>query len=199
MDLSQDEFRDNIGQETIKMTLTDSTRMQYSAALNRFKRWLSDNNPDLLDEGNDILLPIPSSVMTTFMYHAMLEVHKNGQYLDPPEFYSLNHVNAYRNAIKNFYHEKKAPMGDEMEGVLKDKMSAYIRRIADLKAQGEMSMHEGKQPTSQSGYRYLAEAAIQQSDDFNLYITCHCFLLLCWNVIARAVSVGIFCLNRYLG
>ena len=60
-------------------------------------------------------------------------------------------------------------------------------------------MHEGKQPMSQSGYRYLAEAAIQQSDDFNLYITCHCFLLLCWNVIARAVSVGIFCLNRYLG
>ena len=81
-------------------------------------------------------------------------------------------------------------MGDEMEGVLKNSMSAYNRRIADLKVVGEISTHEGKQPISQSGYRYLAEATIQQSDDFNLYITYHCFLLLCWNLIVRAVSVG---------
>ena len=88
--------------------------MQYAAVLNRFKRWLSDNHPDLLDEGNDILLPIPSSVMTTFMYHEMLKVDKNGQYLDPPEFFSLNHINAYHNAIKKIYREKKMTMGDEM-------------------------------------------------------------------------------------
>ena len=99
MDLSQDEFRDKIGQGTIKTTLTDRTRMQYAAALNRFKRWLGHKHPDLLNEGNDVLLPIPSSVMTTLMYHAMLNVDENGQYLDPPELYSLNHVNAYRNAI----------------------------------------------------------------------------------------------------
>ena len=53
-------------------------------------------------------------------------------------------------------------------------MSAYKRRIADLNAKREMLLHEGRQPMSQSGYCYLAEAAIQQSDDFNLYITCHC-------------------------
>ena len=55
MDLSQDEFQDKLGQETIKTTLTDSTKMQYAAPLNRFKRWLSDNHPDLHAEGNDIL------------------------------------------------------------------------------------------------------------------------------------------------
>ena len=66
------------------------------------------------------------------------------------------------------------PMGDEMEDVLKDTMSIYKRRIANLKAREEMSMHPGKQRMSQSGYLYLAEADIQQSDDFNLYITCHC-------------------------
>ena len=51
-------------------------------------------------------------------------------------------------------------------------------------------MHEGKQPMSQAGYHYLAEAALKQNDDFNLYISCHCLLLLCWNLIARAVSLG---------
>ena len=136
-----DLFPDKIGQDTIKLTLTDSTIMQYSAALNRFMRWLSGNHPDLLDEGNDILLSIPSSVMTTFMYHAKLKVDKYGQTL--PD--TLNNVDAYRNTIKNFYREKKTPTGDEMEGVLKNTMSAYKRRIVDLKAKGEMSNHEGKQ------------------------------------------------------
>ena len=52
-----------------------------------------------------------------------------------------------------------------MEGVFKDTMSAYKRRIADLKSKGEMSIHEGKQPMSQSGYHYLAEAALKQNED----------------------------------
>ena len=67
----------------------------------------------------------------------------------------------------------------DLEGVFKDTMSAYKRRIADLKAKGAMSMHEGKQPMSQAGYHYLAEAALKQNNDFNLYISCHCFLLFC--------------------
>ena len=68
-------------------------------------------------------------------------------------------------------------------------MSAHKRRRADLKSKGKMSIHEGKQPMSQSGYHDLAEAALKQNEDSNLYVTCHCFLLLCWNLIARAVSV----------
>ena len=69
-------------------------------------------------------------------------------------------------------------------------MSAYKTRIADLRSKGEISIHEGKQPMSKSGYHYLAKAALMQNEDFNLYVTCYCFLLLCWNLIARVVSVG---------
>ena len=108
----------------------------------------------------------------------------------PTEFCSLIHVNAYRNSIKNLYRERMAPIDADLECVFQDTMSAYKRRIADLKSKGEMSIHEGKQPMSQFGYHYLVEAAVKQNDDFNFYVTCHCFLLLCWNLIARAVSVG---------
>ena len=127
--------------------------------------------------------------MTAFMYHAMHKVDDKGEYLNPPEFYSLNHVNAYRNSIKNLYRERRVPIDADLEGVFKDTMSAHKRRMADLKLKGEMSIHEGKQPMSQSGYYYLADAALKQNEDFKLDVTCH-FLLLCWNLIARAVSVG---------
>ena len=108
----------------------------------------------------------------------MLKVDDNGGYLNPPEFYLLNDVNAYRNSIKNLYRERRVPIDADLECVFKDIMSAYKRRIADLKSKGEMSIHEEKQSMSQSGYHYFGEAALKQNEDFNLYVTCHCFLLL---------------------
>ena len=45
VDLTQYDFRHRIGEETSKMRLTGSTRIQYASALNRFKRWLASKNP----------------------------------------------------------------------------------------------------------------------------------------------------------
>ena len=121
VDLTQDDFRDRIGEETFKMRLTESMRIQYASALNRFKRWLAYKHPELLNEEGNIILPIPSSVMTAFMYHAMLNVNDKGEYLNPPEFYflfSLNHVNAYRNSIKKLYRERKVPIDADLDCVL---------------------------------------------------------------------------------
>lgn len=120
----------------------------------------------------------------------MLKTDENGEYLNPPEFYSFNQVGSYRNALKNYYHEAKTPVDFETEEILKELMGAYKRRIAQLKASGEMPMQEGKLPMSHAGYHFLAEQALKQTEDFNLYSTCHCFILLCWNLIARAVTVG---------
>ena len=158
VDLTQDDFRDRIGEETSKMRLTDSTRIQYASALDRFKRWLAYKYPELLNEEGNIILPISSSVTTAFMYHAMRNLNDKGEYLNPPEFYSLNYVNAYRNSIKNLYRERKVSIDADLDCVFKDTMSAHKRRRADLKSKGEMSIHEGKQPMSQSGYYYLSSS-----------------------------------------
>ena len=55
-------------------------------------------------------------MMTAFMYHAMLEVDDNGEYLKSLEFYSLSQVNAYRNSVKILYRERRAPMDADLEG-----------------------------------------------------------------------------------
>ena len=125
--------------------------------------------------------------MTAFMYHAMLKVDDNGEYLNLPEFYSLNHVNAYRNSIKKLYRERRVPIDADLECVFKDTMSA-IKEYSRFEVKWcnvLMSIHEGNQPMNYSGHHYLTEAL-----RFNLYVTCHCFLLHCWNLIARAESVG---------
>ena len=53
-------FGQDSGGNILSMTLTDSTT-QYASALYYFKQWLSDNRPDLRDEGNDILPLIHAS------------------------------------------------------------------------------------------------------------------------------------------
>ena len=55
-----------------------------------------------------------------------------------------------------------------------------------------MSVLEGKQPMSFKGCKFLAKKALAQQGDYNISIFSHFFLLLCWNLIARCVSVGSF-------
>ncbi|KAH9076305.1 hypothetical protein Ae201684P_012791 [Aphanomyces euteiches] len=71
-----------------------------------------------------------------------------------------------------------------------DYMSGYKRMIAELKEEGEMPLHEGKEPIAVDGYRYLAQKALDGERDKKGRRTVHLFLLLCWNLIARTATVG---------
>jgi hypothetical protein len=68
--------------------------------------------------------------------------------------------------------------------------------IAKLKQDGVMSIVEGKQPMSFKGYKLLATKALEQCKDRNLAIFSHLYLLSCWNLIARCVSVGSLMYNH---
>ncbi|KAH9150902.1 hypothetical protein AeRB84_006361, partial [Aphanomyces euteiches] len=66
----------------------------------------------------------------------------------------------------------------------------YKKRVAQLKEEGEIAMVEGKTPMSKEGYVYLGEKAVRQDVKVEQYSGMHCFLLLSWNLMARAVSVA---------
>ena len=53
-----------------------------------------------------------------------------------------------------------------------------------------MSVLEGKQPITFDGYIFLAQCAIESKNDFGSNNFAHIFLLLCWNLMARSISVG---------
>jgi hypothetical protein len=80
--------------------------------------------------------------------------------------------------------------------MLENFFAGYERKIADLKQVGEMSLMEGKQPLSFGGYRFIANEAIKQCNDFNQSILAHLFLLLCWNLISRCASVSSLMFNH---
>eukprot|EP00603_Paraphysomonas_imperforata_P004644 CAMPEP_0114439124 /NCGR_PEP_ID=MMETSP0103-20121206/15022_1 /TAXON_ID=37642 ORGANISM="Paraphysomonas imperforata, Strain PA2" /NCGR_SAMPLE_ID=MMETSP0103 /ASSEMBLY_ACC=CAM_ASM_000201 /LENGTH=694 /DNA_ID=CAMNT_0001609847 /DNA_START=28 /DNA_END=2109 /DNA_ORIENTATION=- len=178
-----------VGEETSQMRLAEDTRKQYRLSLARMVKWFKEKKPEFVN-GNELKLPIPPPILQEFFYHAMLKVDSEGNYLDPPEFYSYNNVSAYRNALKDYYREREMSLDHATEIMLKNVMAAYRRRIAEQKAKGKMSHIEGRQPMSSAGFHFTAEQALKQTEDFSLYIMCHCFVILCWNLIARAVTVG---------
>jgi hypothetical protein len=67
-------------------------------------------------------------------------------------------------------------MDDKTVAMLENFFSGYERKIADLKQNGEMSLIEGKKPLSFSGFRFLANEALDQHKDTNLGILCFSFV-----------------------
>lgn len=57
-------------------------------------------------------------------------------------------------------------------------------------------MTEGKVPLTFQAYNYLARRALAMTADFPLAMFAHLFLLLCWNLIARSVSVSSLMFNH---
>ena len=72
---------------------------------------------------------------------------------------------------------------------MSDFSSGYKRLVADKKLNGEMEVQEGKCPITFAGYIFVAQKALKMTADFHLSMFAHLFLLLCWNLMARSVSV----------
>ena len=120
-------------------------------------------------------------------------------------FMKIEHLHSFDKAMDSFFSDFHA---------------GYQRLIGELKQNGEMSLIEGKQQlsfqgkqvfkyislcvylvfkcvyilcvymTTFLGYKYLANKAICQDTDFQQAIFAHVFLVLCWNLMARCVSVS---------
>ncbi|KAF0737562.1 hypothetical protein Ae201684_006717 [Aphanomyces euteiches] len=108
----------------------------------------------------------------------------------PRRHNSFSTINGYRNAIKFLYKERNLIASKEVDETLSDFTKGYKKRVAQLKEEGEIAMVEGKTPMSKEGYVYLGEKAVRQDVKVEQYSGMHCFLLLSWNLMARALSVA---------
>jgi hypothetical protein len=83
-------------------------------------------------------------------------------------------------------------MDEETKLKLSEYGSGYKRKIARLKDDDELPMMEDKIAISTRWCNFLSEMALTQQEDFNLYtFVHHYFLLLCWNLMARSISVSV--------
>ena len=117
--------------------------------------------------------------------------HDNeGSAVEPVQYFSYDHCNGYRSAIIYLYRQHQTSMSEDCRQIIKEFFEGYERKIATLKQMGEMNLIEGKQPLSFAEYRYLAELTLSKTQDIQANSFAHCFLTLCWNLIARCSSVS---------
>ncbi|KAF0712005.1 hypothetical protein AaE_012159, partial [Aphanomyces astaci] len=108
----------------------------------------------------------------------------------PRQYNSYATISGVQSAIKYEYTERGMALGSEIETLIAEFSAGYKRKVAQLRSSGELRIMEGKAPMSVAGYRFLAQQALQATKDFNLSLTCHAFLLLCWNLMARSITTA---------
>ena len=116
--------------------------------------------------------------------------NKDGTNKNPVVHQSFEHVSGYKSAIKNHFKSRRVAFNDDSVLLQSDFFGGYKRLIADEKQDGTRKIREGKVPLSFTVYRYLAKLAMMYNRDFYCAIFAHVFLLFCWNLIARCVSVA---------
>ena len=141
---------------------------------------------------------ISSDVLKEFLGHISKKRDRKAEsaeepyvYFEPERLQSVQHVNGYKSALTDKFRTLGIPIDFTTATMFSDLMTGYRRIIQKKKQDGEMGVREGKFPLSFSGYRFLANKAMAQKTDFSLAIFAHVFLLFCWNMIARCVSVSL--------
>ena len=166
-----------------------STKLQYKRKQIHFEEWVRNKRPEFISPGA-WLRNIDNSTMENFMGHICQKKAENGEYFVPAKFQSYNHVNGYKSAILDLYDKQGLKANAEMKEMFTDFIHGYKRKVASLKQDGEMKITEGKAPLSFEGYRFLSKKAIQQKTDLPWAVFAWVFLLFCWNLMARCVSVS---------
>ena len=105
-------------------------------------------------------------------------------------------MSGYKSAIKDHFASENVDFGIDIEKMFTQFFGGYQRKIASLKQDGVMSIIEGKQPLSFKGYKFLSDKATDQFEDYPTSIFARFFLIMCWNLIARCVSVGSLMYNH---
>lgn len=190
-----------LSQQLQENNIETSTKNQYKYKMNHFIDWVKLNHPHshYVDTGAktgeedcvDFSLLTKEGV-GDFLAHISKKKDSDGNYKNPIEFYSIAHVNGYVSALKNYYRKlNKSKMPPDLEEVCNNSLKGFTRKIENMKTTGEIPMHEGKMPMSFEAYRFIAKKTLEKAIcDFPLFIFAHIFLLLCWNLIARCISVS---------
>lgn len=196
--LEEDHEEIDLAQEIISGRKCDNTKAQYRRKFEHFRKWLIMKYPvcTLPDTINVDLRAVTKEHLQDFFGHICKKKAKNGNYLSPVVYQTFQHVSGYKSAIKDSFSNSDCDFKPDIDKMLKNFFGGYQRKIANLKQDGVMSIIEGKQPMSFKGYKFLASRALSQESDYNLSVFSHFFLLLCWNLIARCVSVGSLMYNH---
>lgn len=115
---------------------------------------------------------------------------------------AANTMQGYKSVLIWYYKENKVDFPASMNHNIDNFIMGYKKQIADKKLQGVMKTSEGILPLSFKNYGdiCLQLATLRpngRKSPFNEGIFGWCFMVFCWNIIARSISVGSLMLEHF--
>jgi hypothetical protein len=179
---------------TLNARLADNTKDKYGRNIKKWEEFVQAKQPTLWidedEEGHIDLEHVTPEQYQEFFGWVRTKRKRDGTLIEPRKSQSYEHVSGYKSAIKDYHKQRKVKMSDESENLLSMFFAGYKRQYAQMKQNGDIAMKEGKSPLTFAGYKFLARQAVTATKDFELAIFAWVFLVLCWNLMARCVSVA---------
>jgi hypothetical protein len=160
-----------------------NTKNKYQSCINRLRKWYELH-------GKLFILPLQmEDVMTYFGSLIIPDPNKE----KPPAFSS---VQLHKSALVWYYKQQQIVIDPLLNEELEKFFKGFKRKVSDMKLRGEMNVMEGKHHLTFRGYCILAKKFLTLSPDansnhnFNQMLFSWPFLILQWNLMARAGSVA---------
>jgi hypothetical protein len=155
--------------------IATSTKKRYETSIRVMKTFWSEHFPRRFS------VPVDRDAIVSFFGWLI-----DTKYKDKPAAFST--IRLYKSALVSLYKENNLLLSPDTNQRLESLLDGYQRRVADLKLSGKMAIFEGKLHLTFEGYRLLAQALLKTTPAQMLFAWP--YLLLQWNLIARAKSVA---------
>lgn len=170
------------------------TRQLYHRKIVLLTDWIREKHPSSYDsESKNLILPLKPAMIMEFMAGVSTVEDKRTK---EKRFASVSVISGFRSSIGMLYEENNLKFDDATQLAFNQFAGGYKRLVAEKKLVGEMKMQEGKSPITFQGYNFVAKEAMKSKNDHGLACFSHLFLILCWTLMARSVSVGTIMLNH---
>jgi hypothetical protein len=162
--------------------LAVSTVKRYAASMKVLQQFWSEHYPR-----SQLAPPLEMESIVNFFGWLIDTKYKE----NPPAFSTIR---GYKSAVVYLYKEQGMTLQPDIDLQLESLLDGYKRRVADLKLSGRMPIFEGKLHLTFEGYRSLARALMKSTSAQMLFAWP--YLLLQWNLIARAKSVAMLMMEH---
>ncbi|KAF0710341.1 hypothetical protein AaE_012573 [Aphanomyces astaci] len=157
--------------DVIAPRIVEYTRSQYESILARLVRWLHNEHPQYVT-AQRIVVPVTPALCKLMFSYASVKRSLNGYELVPRKYNSVSTTNRVKRAVVFMHREAKVELSTELNAMMKEYVSGYRRKFAQLKESGEAPITEGKAALSfggyvfVTGYKYLASVAVAAESDY---------------------------------
>ncbi len=179
----------------VRQRISEKTRIAYDGSVRRFRQWIVEHHPDLLDAEAVAWDRLSIGVLQEYFTACLNRTDEEGR----PAGLSPSAMTVIRSAIKFQYEELGLALPENYDRGLKDLFKGLGRIGAQRRREGvteeeAAARGTGKEPLPFEVYRILCRAMLRGTRPDSSWP--HCFAVLSWNLVCRANNTAAIMLSR---